>query len=65
MAAFEEFVYLTGRDGLGKPAGRAVEARYSRADLAARPVVRDEARGRFLVFADRAAQAAAYAAAAA
>lgn len=52
-----EFRYLT-RQGRGKaPAERgpneAVEARYKRADLVKRPVIRDELRNRYLVFESR------------
>jgi len=56
-----EFVYLSSRDRIGKPPGDAVEARFSRTDLATRCIVRDEARGRFLVYESAAACVAAYA----
>ena len=55
-----EFVYLTSRDRVGKPPGDAIEARYSRADLANCCIVRDEARGRFFVYESTAACIGAY-----
>jgi hypothetical protein len=56
----EEFVYLT-RQGRQTAAGtavertpdEAVEARYKRADLMKRPVIRDELHNRYLVFESR------------
>jgi len=50
-----EFTYLTKRDnGATGAAARSVESEYDRAALMTCPVVRDERRGRFIVFKNRA-----------
>jgi hypothetical protein len=56
-----EFLYLTKRDpGNNGAAVRSVESTYDRAALTTCPVVRDERRGRFIVFKSRAELLAAY-----
>jgi len=50
-----EFTYLTKRDiGATGAAARSVESEYDRAALMTCPVIRDERRGRFIVFKNRA-----------
>ena len=51
MTPPEEFQFLFRKEGVSPES--AVESRYALADLIARPVVRDEHRGRYLVFASR------------